>query len=200
MATHSIILSWRIPWTEEPGRLQFMGSQRVGHDWVTEHTHTQTDIWKWKKWKWKLLSHIRHMEVKKVKMKIAQSHLTLCDPMDCILTCNPSGQNTGVGNLSLLQEIFPNQGSNPGLPHGRQILYQLSHKGSPRVLEWVAYPFSSGSSQPRNRTSVSCIAGGFFTNWVSTREASTNQIAVCKQKYFLNCLILCRLGMETKGI
>ena len=33
MATHSSILAWRIPWTEEPGRLQSMGSQRVGHDW-----------------------------------------------------------------------------------------------------------------------------------------------------------------------
>ena len=32
MATHSSILAWRIPWTEEPGRLQSMGSQRVGHD------------------------------------------------------------------------------------------------------------------------------------------------------------------------
>ena len=35
MATHSSILSWRIQWTEEPGRLQSMGSQRVGHDWAT---------------------------------------------------------------------------------------------------------------------------------------------------------------------
>ena len=35
MATHSSILAWRIPWTEEPGRLQFMGLQRVRHDWVT---------------------------------------------------------------------------------------------------------------------------------------------------------------------
>ena len=35
MATHSSILAWRLPWTEEPGRLQFMGSQRVGHDWAT---------------------------------------------------------------------------------------------------------------------------------------------------------------------
>ena len=34
-----------------------------------------------------------------------------------------------------------------------QILYQLSHKGSPRILEWVAYPFSRGSSRPRNRLS-----------------------------------------------
>ena len=37
VATHSSILAWRIAWTEEPGRLQSMGSQRVGHDWVTEH-------------------------------------------------------------------------------------------------------------------------------------------------------------------
>ena len=59
---------------------------------------------------------------------------------------NSSGQNTGVGSLSLLQGISPIQGSNPGLPHCGQILYQLSHKGSPRTLEWVAYPFSSGSS------------------------------------------------------
>ena len=35
MATHSSILAWRIPWREEPGRLQFLGSQRVGHDWAT---------------------------------------------------------------------------------------------------------------------------------------------------------------------
>ena len=55
---------------------------------------------------------------------------------------NSPGQNTGVGSLSLLQGIFPTQGLNLGLPHCRGILYQLSHKGSPRILEWVAYPFS----------------------------------------------------------
>ena len=63
---------------------------------------------------------------------------------------NSPSQNTGVGSLSLLQGIFLTQGSNPGLRHCRQILYQLSHKGSPRMLEWVAFPFSSRSSQPRN--------------------------------------------------
>ena len=48
---------------------------------------------------------------------------------------NSLGQNTGVGSLSLLQGIFPTQGSNPGLPHCRQILYQLSHRGSPEKAE-----------------------------------------------------------------
>ena len=43
MATHSCILAWRIPWTEEPGGLWSMGSIRVGHSWVTStHTHTHT--------------------------------------------------------------------------------------------------------------------------------------------------------------
>ena len=42
MATHSSTLAWRIPWTEEPGRLQSMGSQRVGHDLAIEHAHTRT--------------------------------------------------------------------------------------------------------------------------------------------------------------
>ena len=65
---------------------------------------------------------------------------------------NSPGQNTGVGSLSLLQEIFPTQGLNPGLPHYRWILYQLSHKGSPKILECVVYPFPRGSSQPRNQT------------------------------------------------
>ena len=59
-----------------------------------------------------------------LKVKVTQSRLTLCNPMDCTV-------------------------------HG---ILQA------RILEWVAYPFSSGSSRPRDRTGVSCIAGGFFTS------------------------------------
>ena len=44
MATHSSILAWRIPWTEEPGRIQFIGYQRVGHDWVT---FSSSHVWMW---------------------------------------------------------------------------------------------------------------------------------------------------------
>ena len=78
MATHSNILSWRIPWTEETGELQSIGLQRVRHNWRDlAHTHA------------------------------------------------------GVGSLALLQGIVPTQGSNPGLPHSKRILYQLSHKESP---------------------------------------------------------------------
>ena len=68
---------------------------------------------------------------------------------------NSPGQNTGVRSLPLHQGIFPTQGSNPDLPHCRWILYELNHKGSPGILEWVVYPFSRGSSRPRNWTRVS---------------------------------------------
>ena len=85
---------------------------------------------------------------------VAQSCLTLCDPMDCSQPGSSAhgdspGKNTGVGCHALLQGIFPTQGSNPCLLYCRWILYHLSHQGSPRILEWVAYPFSRGSSQPR---------------------------------------------------
>ena len=75
------------------------------------------------------------------------------------LPAEPPGKpkNTGVGSLSLLQGLFSTQGLNPSLPHCRQILYQLSHKGSPRILEWVAFPFSRGSSQPRDQTQESTL-------------------------------------------
>ena len=134
------------------------------------------------------------------EVKVAQSCLTLCNPMDYtvhrilhssrdlpnsgIELRSPALQvdsspaeppdkpkNTGVGSLSLLQGIFPTWELNWGPLHCRQILYQLGHKGSPRTLEWVVYPFSRGSSLPRNQTRVSYIVGGFFTNWV-IREAS----------------------------
>ena len=68
--------------------------------------------------------------------------------MDVYSPWNSPSQNIGVSSLSLLQGIFPTQGSNPGFLHGRQILYQLSHKGSSRILEWVAYPFSVDLPDP----------------------------------------------------
>ena len=105
----------------------------------------------------------------------AQLRRTLYDHMNCSPTGSsvhgdsPS-KNNGVGCHALFQGIFPTQGSNPGLLHCRQIIYHLSHEGSPRTLEWVAYPFSRRSSHSRNWTRVSCTEGGLFTSW-ATREA-----------------------------
>ena len=57
------------------------------------------------------------------EVKVAPSCPTLCNPMDYYSPWNSPDQNTGVGSLSILQEIFLTQGSNPGPPHCRWILY-----------------------------------------------------------------------------
>ena len=75
------------------------------------------------------LGEVKVVKGAKVKMKVAQ----LCPIPWIYSSWNSPGQNTGVGSRSLLQEIFPTQGSNPSLPHCRQILYQLSHQGSTLV-------------------------------------------------------------------
>ena len=77
------------------------------------------------------------------------------DPLDCSppgssVHGESPGKNNGVGCRALLQGIFPSLGLNPGLLHRRWILYHPSHQGSPRMLDWIAYPFSRESSQPRN--------------------------------------------------
>ena len=108
------------------------------------------------------------------------------------LPAEPPGKprNTGMGSLFLLQGIFPTQRSNPGLPHGRWILYQMSHQGNLRILEWVAYPFFRGSSWPRDRTGVSCIAGRFFTSW-AIREAPRCREEPANLKFILIGLVNC---------
>ena len=103
---------------------------------------------------------------------VTQSCPILCDAMDCSLPGSSvhgdsPDKNTGVGYYAFPQGIFQTQQSNPGLQHCRRILYCLSHQGSLRILEQVAYPFSRGSSPPRNQTGVSCIAGRFFTSWAN---------------------------------
>ena len=76
---------------------------------------------------------------KSLKVKVAQSCVTLCNPMD-------------YTDHGILQA---------------------------RTLEWVAFPFSSESSQPRNRTGVSCLAGRFFTNWATREALLCNNYVIC---------------------
>jgi len=89
---------------------------------------------------------------------------------------------------SLLQWIFPNPGIKPRSPALQWILYQLSHQGSPRILEWVAYPFSSGSSRPGSPA----LQVDFFyqlsyqgSTWISPDGQYRNQIddILCSQRW-----------------
>ena len=120
---------------------------------------------------------------------VAQSSPIFCDPMDCslpgsLIHGDSPDQNTKAGCHALLQGIFPAQGSNPGLLLCRWTLYHLRHQESPRTLESVAYPFSRGSSQPKDQAGFSCIAGRFFISW-AIREAqfSYTYIHVCVYIY-----------------
>ena len=115
MATHSSVLAWRIPWTEKPGRLQSMGSQRVGHNWVT-NTYT-------------------HMISCSVVSDSVQPH-ALYSLLGSSVHGDSPGKNIGVGCYALLQGIFPTQGLNSGLLHCRQILYHLSYQKAQTYLWW----------------------------------------------------------------
>ena len=79
---------------------------------------------------------------KTVMCLVIQSCPTLCDPTDCSPPGSSvhgdfPGKNTGVGCRALLQRIFTTQGSNPGLPHCKWILYRLSHQGSPQLVNII---------------------------------------------------------------
>ena len=112
---------------------------------------------------------------------------------------NSLGQNTGVGSCALLQGIFPTQGSNPGLPYCRLILYQLSHKGSPRILKWVQF----SSIQSLSNVQL------FVTPWTAAHQASlsiTNSWSLLKFRSIesvmpSNHLILyCPIAFPKKGL
>ena len=97
------------------------------------------------------------------------SCVRLCDPMNCSplgssVHGDSPGKNTGVGCHALLQGIFPNQGSQTMSPalQADSLLSEPPQKS--KNTGSVAYPFSRGSSQPRNRAKVSCIAGRSFTS------------------------------------
>ena len=142
MAIHSSILAWRIPWTEEPGE-QSMGSQ----SWTRlSNLHTMLfDI---------ILSYIfldMSPQVRKTKAN-EQDYIKL--KTFCTVKETKVKVKVSQSCPTLCDPV-------DCIVHG---ILQA------RILEWVAIPFSRGSSQPRDWTQVSCIAGGFSTSW-ATREA-----------------------------
>ena len=93
MATYSSISAWRIPWTVEPGSLQSMGSQRVGHDWETNTLG----------WFWTVKSKVKVINLMFVNILVcAQSCPTLCNAMDC----SPPGSSVHeISQAGILERI-----------------------------------------------------------------------------------------------
>ena len=109
------------------------------------------------KWKWKSLSHVRLFET-----------LWTVDSQ-APLSMRFSRQEYWSGLPFPIPWDLPDPGIKPRSPALQADSSPAEPQESTRILAWVAYHFSSRSSQPRNWTGVSCIAGGFFTSW-ATRE------------------------------
>ena len=109
-----------------------------------------------------LIFHLLEMfeSSKFIVLSISESHLAMSSslgPHTLFSPWNSAGKSKGVGILSFLQVILPTQDSKPGLLHSRQILYQLCHKGSPRIPEWIAYPLQQTfPTQEVNRCLLHC--------------------------------------------
>ena len=111
-----------------------------------------------------------------VKVKVAQSSPTFCNPMHYAVH--------GILQARILEWVaFPFSRGSPQRRDRTQVsrvaggFFTSWAKESQRILEWVTYPFSSGSSWPWSRTGVTCIAGGFFTNW-AIREVPIEEITI----------------------
>ena len=173
MAPHSSTLAWKIPWVEEPGRLQSMGSLRVGHDWVTSFTF--------------------HSHALEKEMVPHFSILAWRIPG----TGEPGGLPS-MGSRRVGQDWSDLAAAAYLLPIFLFFTYGgggLVSKSCPplatlwivacqaplfifqaRILEWVAIFFSRRSSQCRDWTWVFCLSGQFFTDW-ATREIFSSHMA-----------------------
>ena len=122
MAIHSRTIAWKIPWIEEPGRLQPMSSQRVRHDLTTKQ-HQQTTPWALSRFlevdNSMIIFHL--LCIVKVKSEVAQSCPTLWDPMDCSL---PGSSVHGIFQAIVLEWIAISFSRGSSQPRDRT---QVSH-------------------------------------------------------------------------
>ena len=98
-------------------------------------------------------------------------------------------------------EDLPNPRIKPRSPALQADSLPGEQQGNPRILEWVAYPFSRGSSRPRNQTGVSCIASRFFTNWAITEahHLEENKEKAFSQKLYEKCFRVEKVEMILRG-
>ena len=113
----------------------------------------------------------RNCNLPKVKTPLSEWKVTQSDslrPRGLYSSWNSPGQKSGMGSCSLLQGIFPIQGSDPGLPHCMQILYQLSHQGSPFSSIQFSHSVMSNSLRPHElqhaRPPCSSPTRGVYSN------------------------------------
>ena len=162
MAPHSSTLAWKIPWTEEPGRLQSMGLQKVRHNWATS-----------------LSLFTFHFHALEKEMATRSIVLAWRIPGTGRPGGLPSMGSHRVGHD--WSDLAAADSSPPGSSvHG---ILQA------RILVWVAISFSRGSSWPRDRTCISCIAGGFFTAEPSGKPHQEKKDYFIYEKFYTNITV-----------
>ena len=120
---------------------------------------------------------------------VTQSSLTLCDPMDC---SSPGSSVYGILQVRILEWVampssgdLPNPGIKPSSPALQVDSLPCEPPGKPKNTGVGSQSLLQGSSRPRNRTGVSCIAGGFFTSW-ATKEAQLKPYLVNSQLFSIS--------------
>ena len=101
------------------------------------------------------------------------------EPIRPLCSWNSPGQNSGVGSHSLLQGIFPTQGLNPGLPHGRQILYHLSHQVCPLIS---CLPSASGGLSQQTAGSTDAAAAPTARPLAITPQTCTTKSSYTREE------------------
>ena len=175
MASHSSVFAWRIPGTGEPGRLPSMGSHRVGHDWSDLAAAIIFDV----------LSTCYRLNCVLPEVLEVLIHSTCeCDLIFeqdfCSWSIKVSPNPIWLVSFIKMEHYEHRHKWKTMWGYWENILYKSRNSYScalqvesftslaareAQVLEWVAFPFSSGSSRPRKQTRVSCIANRFFMNW-----------------------------------
>ena len=155
MATHSRFLAWRIPLTEEPGGLQSTRLHRVGHDWsnlacmhqgLSQFSQTADGFFFHSEnncMGCRVLPYAEKAE-RESENEVAQSCLTLCNPMDCSLLGSSVHEIFQARILEWVAISFSRGSSQPRdqtrvFSRCRQTLYRLSHQGIPKCFPWEGY-------------------------------------------------------------
>ena len=135
------------------------------------------------------------------------SHVQLfVTPMDCSppwssVHRDSPGQNTGLGCHALLQGLFPTQGLNLGFPHFRQILYHLSHQGSPRILEYMCILFLLQGNFPTQESNQGVLHCRQILQQLSYLGSSfTLLISLLSPNYTLKCQFYDNICFFSSGI
>ena len=106
----------------------------------------------------------------------SESHSTVSDcfqPHGLYSPWNSPGQNTGMESHSFLQGIFPTQGLNPGLPHCKEILYQLSHQGNSKYILSPPCGMWDLSSLTRDQTRPPALEAQSLNHWTAREVSNT---------------------------